>query len=70
MTILLLVATSLAAGQADPVVLRLERLTNCGGWKVAIHQSGRATGSLVDACHPDGPKEVNVQRVLPEEAEA
>ena len=34
---------------------------------MAIHQSGRATGSLFDACHPVRPKEVNVQRVLPEE---
>jgi hypothetical protein len=64
---LVLLTAALAAGQADPVVLRLERLTNCGGWKVAIHQSGRSTGELFNACHPVRPKKVSVQRLLPEE---
>jgi len=65
--VLVLVGTALAAVQADPVVLRLERLTNCGGWKVAIRQSGRATRELFNACHPIRPKQVKVERLLPDE---
>jgi hypothetical protein len=62
MITLVLAASVLAGGQADPVVLRLERLTNCGGWKVAIHQSGRATGERFNACHAVKPREVKIDR--------
>jgi hypothetical protein len=55
---------ALATGATDPVVLRLERLTNCGGWKVAIHQSGAARGELFNACHAGGPKRAIEQRSL------
>jgi len=61
---LLLMIGALATGATDPVVLRLERLTNCGSWTVAIHQSGAARGDLFSACHAGGPKKVTVQRSL------
>lgn len=64
MALFAVVAALAAAGAADPVVVRLERLTNCGGWKVAIHESGAARGELFDACHAGGPKKVSLQRAL------
>jgi len=63
----LLIGAALAASPADPVVVRLEHVTNCGSWKVAIRASGDAKGELFNACHPGGPKTVKVRKSLSEE---
>jgi hypothetical protein len=63
----LLIATALAGSQADPVVVRLEHLTNCGNWKVAIRASGDAQGDLFNGCHPGGPKKVKVRKAVSEQ---
>jgi hypothetical protein len=60
----LVIAAALAGGPADPVVVRLEHLTNCGNWKVAIRASGDAEGELFNACHPGGPKKVKVRKCV------
>jgi hypothetical protein len=62
-----IVAGALAAVQVDSVVLRMERLTNCGRWKVEIRQSGAARGELFNGCHPVTPKQVRVDRSFPGE---
>ena len=63
----LVIAAALAGSPADPVVVRLEHLTNCGNWKVAIRASGAAQGELFNACHPGGPKKVKVRKSVSEQ---
>lgn len=63
----LLIAAALAGSPDDPVVVRLEHLTNCGNWKVAIRASGDAEGELFNACHPGSPKKVKVRKSVSEQ---
>jgi hypothetical protein len=63
-TAAVLLVFAMASSSSDMVVVRLERLTNCGGWKVVIHESGESRGELFNSCHAGGPKRVTVQRSL------